>query len=138
MHFLFIWVLRPAPPTYSLDAITSALGSGLALQELDVQFADPPPPSHQDERDRALGLALADRLGVEPSSVRVVLAKPSSGDRESSRAPEQVRVNDGVRHSVSAMGEMPDQIVGDFTAALRLNDGQWRVVRSASRAVDVQ
>jgi len=110
LHFLSVLVVQPAPPTYSLDAITSALGSGLVTGELDVQFASPPSPS-QDLRNRALGLALADRLSVAPGAVRVV-------------------TNDA-DHTVSAL-DAPDQIVGNFTAALRMNDGRWRVVRSRS------
>ncbi|HEY0685817.1 MAG TPA: hypothetical protein VGD45_25980 [Steroidobacter sp.] len=76
-----------------------------------MQLTSPPPASQQD---RALSLALADRLGVEPGAVRVVVAKQAGND---------------VHHAVSAMEEMPDQIVGDFTAALRMGDGRWRVVR---------
>lgn len=129
VHLLFILVVRPSPRTYSLDAITSALGASMTIRELDVQFAAPPSASQQDDLDRAFGLALADRLSVEPSAVRIVLVKPSRrGDREGSGASERVGVTDETRRSVNAIGEMPDQIVGDFTAALRLNDGRWRVV----------
>lgn len=135
VYLLFILVVRPAPRTYSLDAITSALGSGMVIGELDVQLAAPPSASQQDDRDRAFGLALADRLSVEPSAVRIVLVKPSRpGDREDSGASERVRVTDETRHSVNAIGGMPDQIVDDFTAALRLNDGRWRVVRPLRRS----
>ena len=130
-HFIFILVLRPAPPpTYSLDAITSVLGSGMAIRDLDVQLGAAPSPSQPDDCERALSLALADRLGVESSAVRVVLAKPSRLDgRDSSDVAQRLRAIDERRNSVSVMGEMPDEIVGDFTAALRLNHGQWRVIR---------
>lgn len=111
LHFLLVLLVPPAPPAYSLDAITSVLGSGIAVGELDVHIASPPSSSQQDEHDRALSLALADRLGVHPSEVRVVL-------------------NDV--HAVRAVEEMLDQIVCDFTAALRLGDGTWRVVRCHS------
>lgn len=130
LHFLVVLIARPAPLSYSLDAITSALGSGVAAGELDVQLGDPPSPSQQGKSARALGLALADRLGVELDAVRVVV------DWQSSDASEQVRANDEVRYTASAMDEMPDQIVGGFTAALRLNDGKWRVVRSSSRGIE--
>lgn len=137
VHLLVILVVRPAPRTYSLDAITSALGAGMAIRELDVQFAAPPSASQEDDRDRAFGLALADRLSVEPSAVRIVLVKPSRPrDQEGSGAAERGRVPDETRDSVNAIGEMPDQIVGDFTAALRLNDGRWRVVRPRRRCAE--
>ena len=127
-HFIFILVLRPAPPpTYSLDAITSVLGSGMAVRDLDVQLGAAPSPSQPDDCERALSLALADRLGVESSAVRVVLPKPSR--LNGSDVAQRLRAIDERRNSVSVMGEMPDEIVGDFTAALRLNHGQWRVIR---------
>jgi len=135
VHLLVVLVVRPAPRTYSLDAISSALGSGRAIRELDVQLAAPPSASQQDDRDRAFGLALADRLGVEPSTVRFVLIKLSRpGDREGSGAAARGRVTDETRDAVDAIGEMPDEIVGDFTAALRLDDGRWRVVRPLRRS----
>jgi hypothetical protein len=135
LHFLVVLLVRPAPPAYSLDAITSALGSGIAIGELQVEFASPPSPSQQDQHDRALSLALADRLGVEPSAVRVVVAKPSRPiDWQNSGAPEQTR-ND-VHRAVSSMEEMPNQIVDDFVAALHMGDGRWRVVRSSFDGIE--
>lgn len=137
LHFLVILIVRPASPAYSLDAITSALGARVAVGELDVKLADPPSPSQQDQRDRALGLALADRLSVQPSAVRVVVAKPSRPiEWQSAHASKQVGVSNEARHTASAMEEMPDQVVGGFTAALRLNDGNWRVVRPSSHGVE--
>lgn len=65
LHFLVVLAVQPAPLSYSLDAITSSLGSGIAAGELDVQVADPPLPSQQGGNARALGLAL--RV-VRPSS----------------------------------------------------------------------
>lgn len=118
------------PPAYSLDAIASALGSGVAAGEIEVQLGVPPSPS-QDESDRAMSLALADRLSVEPSTVRVVTVEPQmlmAGRK--SRAPEQVRASDNMRDTVRALSEMPDWIVGDFIAAIRINE-QWRIVRPA-------
>jgi hypothetical protein len=122
LYFLIVLIVRPVPPAYSLDAITSALGSGAAVGELDVQIADPPSPSSQSSSDRTLAFALADRLSVEPDAVRVVV------DRRSSAAVEQVQI-DEARDAVHRMGEMPDGLAGSFTAALRLDDGTWRVVR---------
>ena len=137
LQFLVVLIVRPATPAYSLDAITSALGAGVAVGKLDVKIADPPSPSQRNQHDRALGLALADRLSVEPSAVRVVVEKPSRLiDWQSSHASEQVRVSNEARHTVSAMEEMPEQIVGGFTAALRLKDGNWRVVRPSSHGVE--
>ncbi len=130
LHSLLAILAPPNPPAYSLDAITSALGSGISIGELDVQFASPPPPADQDPHDLALRLALADRLAVAPSAVRVVVAKPSGPiDWLRSGASEQAQHD--AHHAMSAMDEMPNQIAGDFTAALRMNDGRWRVVRSS-------
>lgn len=129
-HFLLALLAPPNPPVYSLDAITSVLGSGISIRELDVQFASPPSPSDQDPHDRALSLALADRLAVAPSAVQVVVAKPSGPiEWPNSGASEQAQHD--AHHAMNAMEEMPNQIVGDFTAALRMNDGRWRVVRSS-------
>jgi hypothetical protein len=43
----------------------------------------------------------------------------------------QTRANDDLQHTVRGIGDLSDQIVGDFTAALRVDDQQWRVVRPA-------
>jgi hypothetical protein len=133
LYFLVMPVIPEAePPAYSLDAIASALGSGVAAGELDVQLGVPPSPS-QNESDRAMSLVLADRLSVEPSTVRVVTAEPQllmAG--RNSRASEQGQVTDEFRDTVRALSEMPDWIVGDFMAAIRINDEHWRIVRPAS------
>lgn len=119
-----------APSVYAVSDIGEALRSGLdASSSLTIEFAEPPSEESQDSRDLQVRSLLAERLAVEQAVLRLNIARPPalfphSRMFQSAEGPA-AKPFESKRQKTTARSEM---IVGGFRAAMRLADGQWRVV----------
>lgn len=136
----------PRPPIYRLPEIATALRGGPLTarygRPMVRMIAAEPPRELREPRDHRHGApreALAAALGVPRDEVRLAPRRPTRwerlfdgprGDRrlilQHRRPPGLPPGSTGQAH---ALWEAP--VVGDFSAAMRLADGRWVVVRSS-------
>ncbi|WP_068876142.1 ATP-binding protein [Phenylobacterium sp. CCH9-H3] len=147
----------PQPPLYRLSEIAGALQGGPLTtrfgrpMQRTVAEAPPPPPSARRHMAVHGEAALAAALGRPPGDVRFVPRPPALFERllhprMRRMVFEDRRERDGARPGLpqgagvnGPPGPPPqfrvrgprEMVLGDFTAAVRRDDGRWIVVRSS-------
>jgi two-component system, OmpR family, sensor kinase len=122
---LLLAVPPPTPRVYPIAEVAQLLkggpGDGATYR---VSVTDGDPADNDDPRANRTRAALADRLGAMPSDVRLDFDRPPLF-MEPMRRPPHWR------------GQPHEQVLfGHFSAAFRMPDGQWRVVRPAGHGVE--
>ncbi|WP_245838445.1 ATP-binding protein [Niveispirillum lacus] len=157
---LLVTAPTPPPSQHMLAGVVATLRTGLPAPGFDVAVTTKPPPNNgPQERLRVNRQWLVDALGVDESLVRLdlrgprqqagadLMAPPSAGQRPPPPGGDRPPA-DGYRppppdggfggaHPVppmplpAGMMHRDDAIIGDFSAALKLPSGEWRVVQPA-------
>lgn len=126
LNFAILLLVRlPEPAVHPLNEIAEVLRSGEASPSLILSLGAPPPADGQDQRDLETRVALAARLGMSEERLRVIISRPPGFFMHNRR---EKSLKDAKRHERRSEAGSRDLIVGHFSAALRLDDGQWRRV----------
>lgn len=114
----------PTPHLYPVVEVARALREGAPVSgDYRLSQRDDPPHQSSDPRADEMRALLAQRLGVAPDAVRLEMERPP------------LFIGPVPRHE-HFHGEGREILFGHFSAALRMADGQWRVVRPAPRGIE--
>ena len=121
---LIVAIGLPLPQLYPVDRVAAALASGTDPNGNFEFTASNDAPQQTLYRDQPPRLALARRLGVEPTRVEVFRYIPLG-----SNLPTPLNA---LRPTDDPAEAFADEVLfGDFTATLRLPDGRWRTITPA-------
>jgi signal transduction histidine kinase len=139
-NFALILILRlPTQQSYALSEVAAALRAEASTSSsLSVATAEPPSDRGQDRRDQRLRALLASQLGVSEDRVRVDISGPPQifARRTADHSKAEIEASKRLESEPGQRGSDSEIIVGRFAAAIRLPDGQWRVVRPSSQGVE--
>lgn len=143
---IILLIPPPRPPIYRASEVAAALSGG----SLESRFgrgmtrttaAEPPPELRQPSPPNPSSLALAEAVGAPPEAVRLAQHRDASPFRRLMMGLRPDGPPAGERRLFIAQGPPPGPggppgpfldapIFGDFTAAVRMSDGTWSIVRS--------
>nr|WP_186363557.1 HAMP domain-containing sensor histidine kinase [Rhizobium sp. ACO-34A] len=133
INFAIILVVRlPQPPAYAVNEIARALESGdVSNGMIRVKAGDPPSSGQQDQRDRDIRSSLARHLRVSEDRVRVKVDRPPAIiDLAKGISEDKSKKSIDFHKNGLDESNRSELIIGSFTAALQLDDGQWRLASS--------
>lgn len=150
LNFLLLLAAPMPPPSqHMLAGVAESLRSGIAAPGLEVTTTSKPPPNAgPSDRLQANRQWLIRALGKDESLIRLELRGPGDrgglgpgpgdipgGGLDGRRPPppngDGPPPGSGPRPRIDNGMERDDAIMGDFAAALKLPNGQWRIVQPA-------
>lgn len=139
LNLASVFLVRlPEPQIHLLSDIADALRSGQGQSPLlTASIGEPPVEADQDERDLQIRSLLAGRLGMDEQLLRVSVSRPPQFYRQKDiEGLKPGRTAKSFEAKAGDAGRRADLIIGRFTAALRLPDGQWRLVNPTGGAIE--